>query len=119
MLPKSSSSIVDYQSKLSSMRQKFQPRNQPSTTGSGTGTHAAAAHTTGQGAKTGNLNTSFSAMNSSLSQKWNEMSKRSAATKREGTAGAMSSTMGNFGGQPKIGGGMAQPTAIGGGAAKH
>ena len=55
-----------------------------------------------QGAQGHNLNTSFSAMNSSLSQKWNEINKKSAFTKREGTGGGMqqmSSTMGGFSNQ--------------------
>jgi hypothetical protein len=51
------------------------------------------------------MNTSFSAMNSSLSQKWNEINKKST-TKREGLQN-MSNTMGNqF--ESKIGKG--QPT---------
>ncbi len=43
-------------------------------------------------------------MNSSLSQKWNEINKRSAITKREG----MSSTLGGqvIGGGSRIGGGL-------------
>jgi len=55
---------------------------------------------TGKAASTDNMNTSFSAMNTSLSAKWNEINKKSAATKREGgtTPAHMSNTMQGFSG---------------------
>ena len=88
----SSNKIIEYQSKLTSIKQRF---NVKPNEGSQTGKNSE------------NLNTSFSAMNTSLSQKWQEINKRSAVSKREGMAGGqapahMSSTMGS-------GFGMRQP----------
>lgn len=68
--------------------------------GAETATNKQQSSLIGQGASGANhnLNTSFSAMNSSLSQKWHEINKKSAITKREGPTGhQMSSTMGGFG----------------------
>jgi len=65
--------------------------------GAETATHKQQSNLIGSGntgTAGGHLNSSFSAMNSSLSQKWHEINKKSAITKREGTH--MSSTMGGF-----------------------
>jgi hypothetical protein len=57
------------------------------------------------------MNTSFSAMNTSLSQKWSQINQKSAATKREGQN--LSNTMGGFGSstqlESKIGKGTVAP----------
>ena len=85
--------ISEYQNKLASIKQ----RNQQKTGNeSGSGTGKDQGHST-TGNHQQNLNTSFSAMNSSLSQKWHDI--KSGATRREGQTNVqqMSNTMGGFG----------------------
>ena len=77
-----------YQSKLSSMREKFQQRKQLGGSSAADLSKTQAAGS-GSGQNTGtsasgkqNLSTSFSAMNSSLQQRW----RQAQATKTTGTA---------------------------------
>lgn len=76
----SNSRITEYQNKLASIKMKNSQRS-----GAETATHKQQSNLIGAGASNAqHLNTSFSAMNSSLSQKWNEINKKNAQTKREG-----------------------------------
>lgn len=72
----SSNRISEYQNKLATIKQRNQQK-----TGTDTGTSRDQGHLPGTNHQQ-NLNTSFSAMNSSLSQKWHEI--KSGATRREG-----------------------------------
>ena len=80
----SSSNRIDmYQNKLTSIKQRFNAKS-----GADTGTNKDSS--TQQ-----QMNTSFSAMNSSLSQKWNQITAKTAS-KKEGSGTQLSNTMGGF-----------------------
>ena len=91
-----SNKINEYQNKLSSIKQRYNQKNPKAET---------TTNKEGQGNQ--NLYSSFSAMNSSLSKKWDQIQK-SSATKRDGGNGGntgthMSNTMGGgFGVENRI-----------------
>lgn len=81
----SSGKISEYQNKLAGIKQRFNPKS-----GADTGTNKEQAQH--------NLNTSFSALNTSLSQRWQQINNKTAQ-KSSGTTTAtqqLSNTMGGF-----------------------
>jgi hypothetical protein len=90
----SSNKIADYQSKLHSIKKRFGKEGSGSesvkqTIGSG-------ATGGGQRNQVEKLNTSFSAMNNSISKKWNEINNKKKEEQKTGSkiGGGMSNTMG-------------------------
>lgn len=93
----STSNRIDmYQSKLTSIKQRFNAKS-----GADTGTNRDST-SGGAGGAQQQMNTSFSAMNSSLSQKWNQITAKTAS-KKEGSGTQLSNTMGGFSGNSASG----------------